>query len=37
MINEQELISKAVSEREFSEITELIKKNKMSEADDIMP
>jgi hypothetical protein len=36
MINEQELISKAVSDRECSEITELIKKNRMSQADDII-
>jgi len=36
MTNEQELISKAVSDRECSEITELIKKNKMSQADDIV-
>jgi len=36
MINEQELISKAVSDRELSEITELIRKNKLSQHDEII-
>lgn len=35
MINEQELISKAVSDRELSEIRKLIQRNKSAEADSI--
>ncbi len=36
MTNEQELISKAVSDRELSEITKVIRKNKISEWDEVV-
>jgi len=36
MTNEQELISEAVSDRELSEITKVIKKNKISEWDEVV-
>ncbi len=36
MINEQELISKAISDRELSEIIKVIKKNEISEDDKVV-
>jgi len=36
MTNEQELISKAIPDRELSEITKVIKKNRISEWDEVV-